>query len=97
VTANTPAAFEVTNQWVELPLTTPYTVPTSDRYYFADLLATATTMPSIGNDGFNSATSARSILPGGVPRSFFDGPGLSAFPTPLTASSSGISRTIVAR
>jgi len=50
-TADTPAAFQVTNQWAELSLTTPYTVPADGRYYFVDLLAATTTMPSIGNLG----------------------------------------------
>jgi len=54
-------------------------------------------MPAVGNYGFNLATSARSTLPGGVPRAFYQGPGLSAFPATLAGNSSGILRSIVAR
>lgn len=97
-TADTPAAFQVTNQWVELSLTpSPYTVPSSGRYYFVDLLAASTTMPAIGNVGSLAATSARAILPGGVARGVNGGSGLSAFPTTLTTGTTGISRCIVAR
>jgi hypothetical protein len=96
-TADTPAAFEVTNQWAELSLTSAYTVPSTGRYYFVDLLAAATSMPAIGNIGSLSATSARNILPGGVPRGVNGGSGLSAFPATLTNAGSGISRCIVAR
>jgi hypothetical protein len=96
-TADTPNAFQVTNQWVELPLTSAYTVPASGRYYFVDLLASSTTMPSIGNIGSLSASSARNILPGGVARGVNGGSGLGAFPATLTLASTGISRCIVAR
>jgi hypothetical protein len=96
-TADTPAAFQVTNQWTELPLTTPYTVPASGRYYFVDLLAATTTMPSIGNIGSLASTSARNILPGGVARGINGGSGMSAFPATLTNGGSGISRCILAR
>jgi Collagen triple helix repeat (20 copies) len=95
-TADTPAAFAVTNQWVELPLTSPYTVPADGVYYFADLLAAAT-MPGIGNLGFYLNTSARSILPGGVPRGFYGGAPFTAFPATVTPAITGISRCIVAR
>ena len=96
-TADTPAAFAVTDQWVELPLTSPYTVPASGLYYFVDLLAATTTMPSIGNVGFDTATDARGTLPGGVLRNLHAGPGLSAFPATLVNSSTSISRCIIAR
>jgi hypothetical protein len=69
-TADTPAAFAVANQWVELPLTTPYTVPSDGIYYFVDLLA-ATTIPGSGNLGFFLNTSSRSLLPGETFRGFF--------------------------
>jgi hypothetical protein len=61
-TADTPAAFQVTNQWVTLSLTSPYTVATSGRYYFVDQLAASTTMPSIGNIGSLAASSSRCIV-----------------------------------
>ena len=40
-TADMPASSKSANQtdWVELPLTTPYTVPASGLYYFVDLFA----------------------------------------------------------
>jgi hypothetical protein len=95
-TADTPAAFQVSGQWVTLPLTSSYTVPSSGRYYFVDLFAASTTMPSIGNIGSLSATSVRTILPSGVARGLNGGNGFSAFPATLVASASGISRCIVA-
>jgi hypothetical protein len=94
-TADTPAAFQVTNQWVELPLTSPYTVPTSGRYYFVDLLA-ATTMPSIGNLGSLAASSSRNLLPSGIARGVNGGSGLTSFPSTLTLGTTGVSRCIVA-
>ena len=96
-TADTPAAFQVTNQWVELPLTSPYTVPATSRYYFVDLIAATTTTPKIGLIGLNAATDGRSILPGGVPRNVSAGPGLSAFPATLVNNGTGATRGIVAR
>jgi len=97
-TADTPAAFAVTNQWVELPLTSAYTVPADGVYYFADLLAAATTMPGIGNLGFYLNTSARSFLPGGVPRTFFGaGAPFTAFPATVTPATTAVSRCFVAR
>jgi hypothetical protein len=73
-------------------------VPATDRYYFADLLAAATTMPSIGNIGSLAATSARNILPGGVPRGISgSGAPFAAFPATLTNNGTGITRCIVAR
>jgi hypothetical protein len=97
-TADTPAAFAVTNQWVELPLTTPYTVPAVGIYYFADLLAATTTMPGIGNLGFYLNTSSRSMLPGGGFRGFFGaGAPFTALPATITPTTSAVSRCIVAR
>jgi hypothetical protein len=95
-TADTPAAFQVTNQWVELALTSPYTVPTSGRYYFVDLLAATTTMPSIGNLGSLAASSSRNLLPSGMARGVNGGSGLSSFPSTLTLGTTGVSRCIVA-
>ncbi len=95
-TADTPAAFQVGNQWVELSLTAPYTVPASDRYYFVDLLAATTTMPAIG-DVTSGTTSARNILPGGVPRDVSGSGPFTTFPATLTNSGTGITRYIVAR
>jgi len=96
-TADTPAAFAVTDQWAELPLTSPYTVPSSGLYYFVDLLAATTTMPSIGIIGIQPTTDARNTLPGGVARNIHEGNGLSAFPATLANDGTGISRCIVAR
>ena len=96
-TADTPAAFQVTNQWAELPLTSPYTVPASGLYYFADVLASSTTMPAIGVIGFSTPTNGRNVLPGGVPRNINGGTGFSAFPTTLTNTGTSNSRCFVAR
>jgi hypothetical protein len=96
-TADTPAAFQVANQWVELPLTSPYTVPATGLYYFVDLVAATTTTPTIGMVGLHAATDARSTLPGGVPRNVHGGPGLSAFPATLVNDGTGVTRSIVAR
>jgi hypothetical protein len=96
-TTDTPAAFQVTNQWAEVSLTTPYTVPADGRYYFVDLLAATTTMPSIGNLGSLASTSARNVLPGGIARGVNGGAGMSAFPATLTNNGSGLSRCILAR
>jgi hypothetical protein len=96
-TADTPAAFNVTDQWVELPLTSPYTVPASGLYYFADLFAATTTTPKIGMIAFNTATDARSILPGGVPRNVHAIPVLPTFPATLVNDGTSATRGIVAR
>lgn len=96
-TADTPAAFAVTDQWVQLPLTSPYTVPATGLYYFVDLLAASTTMPSIGIIGIQGATEARNTLPGGVARNVHHNLNLqSAFPATLVNDGTGISRCIVA-
>lgn len=96
-TADSPSSFEVSNQWVQLSLTSPYTVPSTGVYYFADLLAAGTTMPAIGNIGSLSGTSARNTLPGGVLRGI-NGAGapFTAFPSTLTNNGTGLSRCIVA-
>ncbi len=96
-TADTPAAFNVTDQWVELPLTSPYTVPATGLYYFADLFAATTTTPKIGMIAFNTATDARSILPGGVPRNVHAIPAVPAFPATLVNDGTSATRGIVAR
>jgi hypothetical protein len=96
-TADTPAAFQVSDQWVELPLTSTYTVPATGLYYFADLVAATTTMPSIGTIGFSTVTDARNVLPGGVPRNINGGSGLSAFPATLTNNTTSNSRCLIAR
>lgn len=95
-TADTPAAFEVSNQWVELPLTSQYAVPATGLYYFVDLLASTTTMPTMGIVGSNSATSARSTLPNGTPE-LIHVSGAGSFPGTITNTSSGITRCIIAR
>ena len=71
-------------------------MPSTGLYYFADLLA-GTSMPSIGNLGFDSTTAARSVLPGGTYREVNVGPGLTSLPATLTPSDSGVTRCIVAR
>ena len=96
-TVDTPAAFNVTDQWVELPLTSPYTVPAGGLYYFADFIDAATTTPTIGMAGYNTATDARGTLPGGVARNVHDGPGLSALPPVLVNNGTSATRSIVAR
>jgi hypothetical protein len=95
-TADTPAAFQVTNQWAELSLTSSYTVAASGRYYFVDLLASSTTMPSIGNIGSLAASSSRNLLPSGIARGVNGGSGLSDFPSTLTPTTTGVSRCMVA-
>ena len=96
-TANSPASFEVTGQWVELPLTTPYTVPTTGLYYFVDLIAATTTTPVVGLIGFNTGTEARGTLPGGALRNLAAGPALTSFPATLTPNPTSITRAILAR
>jgi hypothetical protein len=95
-TADTPAAFQVSSQWVELPLTSPYTVPSTGRYYFVDFLAAATTMPTVGVAGSNSTTAARTTLPGGAAR-LIHVSGAASFPATLTNTTSGLTRCILAR
>ena len=96
-TADTPADFETaTNQWVELPLTTPYTVPATGLYYFVDLFAATGSTAHIGQISLNTATDARHILPGGTPRSVHMG-GLSALPTLFVNDGTSVTRSIVAR
>jgi hypothetical protein len=96
-TSDTPAAFQTAaaDSWVTLPLTTPYTAPSSGIYYLVDLLA-GTTMPAIGTDGSNqSVLTGASLLPSGVPR----GVALSSvtsFPSTLQTRRTGIARIIVA-
>jgi hypothetical protein len=93
-TADTPTAFEVSNAWATLPLTTPYTVPSTGLYYLVDLLA-GTTMPTIANVGSSTAT-ARTQLPNGVFRGIHAGSGLTDFPATLSAGTTGVTRCIVA-
>lgn len=94
-TADNPAAFQVTNQWATIALTAPYTVPASGRYYLVDLLAGAT-MPGIGNDASLAGSSARNVLPNGVPRNINVAGPNSAPPTKATNNGTGITRSIIA-
>jgi hypothetical protein len=96
-TADSPNAFATAaaDSWVELPLTSPYTVPSSGLYYFVDFFAGATT-PTIAVAVSAAPLPARNVLPNGVPRGVRDGMGLSAFPDPLVNSSSDETRSIVA-
>lgn len=96
-TADTPSAFQVSDQWAELSLTSPYTVPTTGLYYFADLLDSTTTMPTMGIIGKETDTDTRNVLPGGVARNINGGTGLAAFPANLTNTGTSDSRCIVAR
>lgn len=95
-TADSPATFQAAG-WAELALTAPYIVPQSGFYYVADLLAAATTMPSIGNLGSLAATNARSKLPNNQWRYFNMAGPLAAFPTPLAPAISGVARCFLIR
>jgi Collagen triple helix repeat (20 copies) len=96
-TADNPNAFATApaDSWVQLPLTSPYTVPASGLYYFVDLLAGATN-PTVGVAVYNSALAGRNILPNGVPRAIRAGSGLSAFPSTLVNTGTDETRCIIA-
>jgi hypothetical protein len=96
-TADHPNAFATVpaDSWVQLSLTSPYTVPASGLYYFVDLLA-GTTNPTVGVVAYNSALAGRNILPNGVPRAVRGGAGLSAFPSTLTNTGTDETRCIIA-
>jgi len=81
--------------WVQLSLTSAYTVPASGLYYLVDLLAGSTT-PTVGVVAYNAALPGRNILPDGVPRGVRGGSGLSAFPSTLTNTSTDETRCILA-
>ena len=96
-TNDTPAAFQTAaaDSWVKLPLTTPYTAPSSGLYYLVDLLA-GTTMPAIGTDGSNaSVLTGASLLPSGVPRGVAVS-SVTSFPSTLQTRRTGIARIILA-
>ena len=95
-TADTPSAFQTAqaDSWVELPLTSTFTVPASGLYYLVDLFA-GTTTPTVGVVTYNSALPGRNVLPNGVPRAV-RGAGLSAFPSTLTNTSTDETRCILA-
>lgn len=62
-TASNPTAFQSTG-WIELPLSSPYTVPADGLYYLASGFTAATTLPSVLNYQQNSAV-VGGTLPGG--------------------------------
>jgi len=98
-TADSPSAFQTTpnGSWVKLSLTSPYTVPSSGLYYFADLFA-GSSPPSMGIvELSNASLSGRNVLPSGVPRAIrATGSAYTAFPATLTNSSTDETRSILA-
>jgi hypothetical protein len=96
-TADNPTAFASApaDSWVQLPLTSPYTAPSSGLYYFVDLLA-GTTTPTVGVVTYNAALPGREVLPNGVPRGVRGGSGFSAFPTTLTNTPTDETRCVLA-
>jgi hypothetical protein len=96
-TADTPGAFQTApaDTWVQLPLTSPYSVPASGLYYLVDLFA-GSTMPTVGVVAYNAALPGRNVLPGGIARAVRGGSGLSAFPSTLTNTGTDETRCILA-
>ena len=96
-TADHPSSFQTGSKarWVKLPLTSPYTVPASGLYYFADLLAGARP-PRIAVAVRASPLSVRNLLPNGVSRGISGGSGFSAFPATLRNRGTGLTRSIAA-
>jgi hypothetical protein len=97
-TGDNPSAFQTApaDSWVKLPLTTPYTAPTSGLYYLVDLVA-GSTIPRIGIVTSNaSVLTGANLLPSGVPREVGSGTGFSSFPSTLTNKGSGLTRCILA-
>ena len=96
-TTDSPNAFATAaaDSWVELPLTSQYTAPSSGLYYLVDFFA-GTTTPTIAVVTSAPPLPARNVLPNGVPRGVRQGSGLSAFPLTLVNSSSDETRSIVA-
>ena len=97
-TDDTPSAFQSASadSWVKLSLTSPYTVPSSGIYYFADLLA-GSTIPKIGIAASSAAVlTGANLLPSGVPRGIGGGTGFADFPQTLVNKGSGLARCIVA-
>jgi hypothetical protein len=96
-TADHPSSFQTGSRarWVKLALTSPYTVPASGLYYFADLLAGARP-PRIAVAVRASQLSVRNLLLNGVPRGISGGPGFSAFPATLRNKGTGLTRSIAA-
>lgn len=96
-TADTPGAFQTapTDSWVKLPLTTPYTVPSSGIYYLVDLLA-GSTMPRIGIAASSSnVLKGASLLPSGVPRGVAVS-NVTTFPSNLPIRRTSLARVILA-
>jgi hypothetical protein len=96
-TVDHPSSFQTGSKatWVKLPLTSPYTVPASGLYYFADLVAGARP-PRIAVAVRALPLSVRNLLPNGVPRAIKGGSGFSAFPARLTNMGTGLTRSIAA-
>lgn len=96
-TADHPSSFQTGSKarWVKLPLTSPYTVPASGLYYFADLLAGARP-PRIAVAVRASQLNVRNLLPNGVSRGISGGSGFSAFPATLRNRGTGLTRSIAA-
>jgi Collagen triple helix repeat (20 copies) len=100
-TADTPSAFQTapvgtTGAWVELPLTSTYTVPASGLYYFVDFVA-GTTRPTVGVVNLSTGFDSRNTLPNGVLRGIRGGASpYSAFPSTLTTGSTNETRCMLA-
>jgi hypothetical protein len=96
-TADHPSSFQTGSKarWVKLPLTSPYSVPASGLYYFADLLAGAR-RPRIAVPVRSSPLSVRNLLPNGISRGISGGSGFSAFPATLRNKGTGVTRSIAA-
>jgi hypothetical protein len=100
-TADTPSAFETapvgtTGAWVELPLTSTYTVPASGLYYFVDFVA-GTTRPTVGVANVSTGFDARNVLPNGVSRGVRGGASpYNAFPQTLTTGTTNETRSMLA-
>ena len=97
-TNDTPTAFQTahTDSWVKLPLTSPYTAPTSGLYYLVDLLA-GTTLPRIGIAANNSSVlTGAMLLPTGVSRGIKGSSTYTSFPSTLTLGRTGLTRCILA-
>lgn len=97
-TADNPSAFEnaTADSWVQLSLTSPYTVPASGLYYLVDLVA-GSTVPFIGVV-FNTGQVARNELPNGVFREIraVADPTTGGFPSMLSNTGTSETRCMLA-
>lgn len=93
--ADTPASLGSAG-YVELALTSTYTVPSDGLYYFADLFA-ATTMPTVLT--ISTVTQAgRSLLPSSAQyRQFNPGTVNTSLPNPIVPATSGATNFVYAR